>query len=344
MPFDADVARPAPTPAGSGLRHNWTRPEIEALFDLPFAELLFRAATTHRAHFEPSEVQLSQLLSIKTGGCAENCGYCSQSAHFDTGLKATKLMDADTVLAAAANAKAGGAQRFCMGAAWRELKDRDLPALEQMISGVKAMGLETCATLGMLRADQAGRLADAGLDFYNHNLDTAPEDYARVVTTRTYQDRLETLEHVRAAGMSVCCGGIVGMGESRQARAGLVQAMANLPAHPQSVPINALVPIAGTPLGESAALDPLEFVRTVAVARLCMPRSVVRLAAGREAMSRETQALCFLAGANSMFVGGKLLTTPLPGQDADADMLADLGMRPMGASAGAGAGAEAPLA
>ncbi len=343
MPYDAPAAaappfeRLAPPPPGNEPRHDWTRADVEALFDLPFAELVFRAATVHRAHFDPAEIQLSQLLSIKTGGCAENCGYCSQSAHFDTGLKASKLIDADTVLAAAARAKAGGAQRFCMGAAWRELKDRDLPALEEMISGVKAMGLETCATLGMLRADQAHRLADAGLDFYNHNLDTAPEDYARVVTTRTYADRLETLEHVRDAGMSVCCGGIVGMGETRAARAGLIHAMATLPAHPQSAPINALVPIEGTPLGESAALDPLEFVRTVAVARICLPRSVVRLAAGREAMSRETQALCFLAGANSMFVGGRLLTTPLPGEDADADMLHALGMRPMGT------GAAAPL-
>ncbi len=329
MPFDAPVPSVA-AGASSVVRHDWSRAEVEALFALPFAELVFRAALSHRETFDPAEVQLSQLLSIKTGGCAENCGYCSQSAHFDTGLKATKLMEADAVVAAAARAKAGGAQRFCMGAAWRDLKDRDLPALEDMIGRVKALGLETCATLGMLRADQADRLSAAGLDYYNHNLDTAPEDYGRVVTTRSYQDRLETLEHVRAAGMNTCCGGIVGMGETRTARAGLIQALANLPEHPGSVPINALVPIAGTPLGDSAALDPLEFVRTVAVARLCLPRSVVRLAAGREGMSRETQALCFLAGANSMFVGGRLLTTPLPGEDADADMLAALGMRPMG--------------
>ena len=325
MAFD-DIA-PARPPAEP--RHDWTRIEVEALFDLPFTELLFRAASVHRASFDPAEVQMSQLLSIKTGGCAENCGYCSQSASFDTGLKATKLMDVDAVLETAAQAKASGAQRFCMGAAWRSPKDRDMPALEAMIAGVKAMGLETCITLGMLRADQARRLADAGLDFYNHNLDTAPEDYARVVTTRTYEDRLETLAHVRDAGMSVCCGGIVGMGETRSARAGLIQAMATLPEHPQSAPINALVPIPGTPLSDSAPLDPLEFVRTVAVTRLCLPRSVVRLAAGRERMSIETQALCFLAGANSIFVGAKLLTTPLPGEDADADMLAALGMRPM---------------
>ncbi len=329
MPFDAPAPIVGSERSPAEPRHDWTRAQVEALFDLPFTELLFRAAGVHRVNFDPAEVQMSQLLSIKTGGCAENCGYCSQSASFDTGLKATKLMAAEAVLAAAVQAKASGAQRFCMGAAWRDLKDRDLPALEAMISGVKAMGLETCATLGMLRPDQAGRLADAGLDFYNHNLDTAPEDYARVVTTRTYEDRLETLRHVRDAGMSVCCGGIVGMGETRSARAGLIQAMATLPEHPQSAPINALVPIAGTPLGDSAPLDPLEFVRTVAVARMCLPRSVVRLAAGREAMSRETQALCFLAGANSIFVGAKLLTTPLPGEDADADMLAALGMRPM---------------
>ena len=309
------------------IRRDWTTDEVLALFDLPFAELVFQAAATHRARFDHAAIQLSQLLSIKTGGCAENCGYCSQSAHFDTGLKATRLMDAEPVLEAAAQAKAAGASRFCMGAAWRELKDRDLPRLEAMVAGVKALGLETCATLGMLSEHQATRLADAGLDFYNHNLDTAPDDYARVVTTRTYDERLETLAHVRAAGMSVCCGGIVGMGETRAARAGLLLALATLPEHPQSVPINALVPIVGTPLGDSAALDPLEFVRTVAVARILMPASVVRLAAGREGMSRETQALCFLAGANSMFVGGRLLTTPLPGEDADAQMMRDLGMR-----------------
>jgi len=311
-------------------RHDWTRAEVEGLYDLPFTELVFRAAEVHRAHFDPREIQLSQLLSIKTGGCVEDCGYCSQSARFDTGLRATRLMDADAVVAEAARAKAGGAQRFCMGAAWRDLKDRDLPRLEAMIAGVKALGLETCATLGMLAPHQARALRAAGLDFYNHNLDTAPEDYARVITTRTYRDRLDTLETVREAGMSVCCGGIVGMGESRQARAGLLHALATLPAHPESLPINALVPIPGTPLGDSPPLDGLEFVRTVAVARMLCPRSVVRIAAGREGMSRELQALCFLAGANSFFVGGRLLTTPLPGQDEDARLLADLGMRPMG--------------
>ena len=316
-------------------RHDWTRPEVEALFDLPFPELMFRAMETHRAVFDAGEVQLSQLLSVKTGGCVEDCGYCSQSAHFKTGLKASKLMDAEAVIADAARARAHGAQRFCMGAAWRELKDRDLPEMARMISGVKALGLETCATLGMLTSEQATELRAAGLDYYNHNLDTAPEDYGRIVSTRTYQERLDTLDHVRAAGMHVCCGGIVGMGETRAHRAGLMHALATLPAHPESLPINALVPIPGTPLGESPAIDGLEFVRTVAVARILCPRSVVRLAAGRDAMSRELQTLCFLAGANSIFIGARLLTTPLPGEDKDRSLLADLGMRPMAAVPGA---------
>jgi biotin synthase len=314
-------------------RTDWTRAEVEALFDLPFMELVFQAAAVHRANFDPSEIQLSQLLSVKTGGCEENCGYCSQSAHFDTGLKASKLMDATAVIADAMQAKAAGAQRFCMGAAWRDLKDRDVPKLAAMIGGVKALGLETCATLGMLTPDQAKALKAAGLDYYNHNLDTSPEYYGEVVTTRTYDDRLDTLAHVRDAGMSVCCGGIVGMGESRADRAGLLHALATLPAHPESLPVNALVPIPGTPLGDSEPIDGLEFVRTIAVARIVCPKSMVRIAAGREGMSRELQALCFLAGANSIFVGGKLLTTPLPGQDKDARLLADLGMRPMGEAA-----------
>jgi biotin synthase len=292
--------------------------------------LMYRSMSVHRANFDPAEVQLSQLLSVKTGGCVEDCGYCSQSAHFKTGLKASKLMAAEAVIADAAQAKAQGAQRFCMGAAWRELKDRDLPELARMISGVKALGLQTCATLGMLTPEQAAELKAAGLDYYNHNLDTAPEDYGRIVSTRTYGERLETLEHVRAAGMSVCCGGIVGMGETRQHRAGLLTALATLSTHPESLPINALVPIPGTPLGDSPPIDGLEFVRTVAVARILCPRSVVRLAAGREAMNREMQALCLLAGANSIFIGAKLLTTPLPGEDKDRALLADLGMRAMG--------------
>jgi biotin synthase len=315
------------------LRHDWRLDEIEALFDLPFPELVFRAASLHREAFDPAEIQLSQLLSIKTGGCAENCGYCSQSAHFDTGLKATKLMEAEAVLEAAQAAKAGGAQRFCMGAAWRDLKDRDLDKVAAMISGVKALGMETCATLGMVTPQQAEALKAAGLDYYNHNLDTAEEDYARIVTTRTYQERLDTLTHVRAAGMNVCSGGIIGMGETRRHRAGLLMALANLPEHPQSLPINALVPIKGTPLADSAPVDGLEFARTIAVARLVCPRSVVRIAAGREGMSRELQALAFLAGANSIFIGGRLLTTPLPGLDADQQLLADLGMKPMGSAA-----------
>ena len=321
-------------------RHDWTPREVEVLFDLPFAELMFRAASVHRANFDPTEIQLSQLLSVKTGGCAEDCGYCSQSASFDTGLKATKLMAVDGVLSAAAEAKAGGAQRFCMGAAWRDLKDRDLPAVSAMISGVKAMGLETCVTLGMLTGEQAKALKTAGLDYYNHNLDTSPEDYGRVITTRTYQDRLDTLAHVREAGVSVCSGGIVGMGETREARAGLLHALATLPEHPGSVPINELVPIPGTPLGDSPHLDGIEFVRTIAVARIVCPKSVVRLSAGRDGMSRELQALCFLAGANSMFIGGKLLTTPLPGAADDASLMHDLGMRPMGSSQALGIAAQ----
>jgi len=310
-------------------RHDWTLAQVEALFELPFTELVFRAAEVHRRWFDPTELQLSQLLSVKTGGCAENCGYCSQSASFDTGVPASKLMDAPTVVAAAAEAKAGGAQRFCMGAAWRDLKDRDLPKVAAMISGVKALGLETCATLGMLTADQAKALKAAGLDYYNHNLDTSPEYYGKVVTTRTYQDRLDTLAHVRDAGMSTCCGGIVGMGEIRRDRAGLLHALATLPAHPDSLPVNDLMPVKGTPLGASEPVDALEFVRVIAVARLVCPKSMVRLSAGREHMSRELQALAFLAGANSIFIGGKLLTTSNPDKDTDAALLADLGMRPM---------------
>jgi len=326
-------------------RHDWTLTEVEALFAQPFMELVFTAAEVHRKTFDPSEVQLSRLLSIKTGGCAENCGYCSQSASFDTGLKAEKLMDTQAVLAEAMAAKAGGADRFCMGAAWRELKDRDTPKLAAMISGVKALGLETCATLGMLTADQARQLKEAGLDYYNHNLDTGPDYYADVVTTRTYQDRLDTLKHVRDAGLSTCCGGIVGMGESRRDRAGLLHALATLPAHPDSLPVNALVPVTGTPLGDrvkrEGEIDPIEFVRTVAVARIVCPRSMVRLSAGRETMSAEMQALCFLAGANSIFVGDRLLTTANPDQDADARLFEKLDLRPMIADRPAGVASAA---
>jgi biotin synthase len=315
-------------------RHDWTLDEVSALFDIPFTELLFQAAAVHRRWFDPTRVQMSQLLSVKTGGCAENCGYCSQSASFKTGLDASKLMDAEAVIEQARRARDGGASRFCMGAAWRELKDRDTPRLAAMIGGVKALGLETCATLGMLTADQARQLKDAGLDYYNHNLDTSPEYYSAVVTTRTYQDRLDTLAHVRDAGMSTCCGGIVGMGETRRDRAGLLHALATLPAHPDSLPINGLVPVSGTPLGdrvlaEGREIEALEFVRTIAVARLVCPKAMVRLSAGRETMSRELQALCFLAGANSIFVGDTLLTTPNPEMSADAALFADLGMSPM---------------
>ncbi|HKT53589.1 MAG TPA: biotin synthase BioB [Caulobacteraceae bacterium] len=316
-------------------RHDWAPQEVEALFDLPFTELVFRAAEVHRRWFDPTEVQLSQLLSIKTGGCPEDCGYCSQSQHFKTGTPASKLMDVEAVLAEAARAKASGAQRFCMGAAWRDVKDRDVPKVSAMISGVKALGLETCVTLGMLTQPQARALKDAGLDFYNHNLDTGPAYYDQVVTTRTYQDRLDTLAAVREAGISVCCGGIVGMGETRADRAGLLHQLATLPVHPESVPINDLMPIKGTPLGDSDKLDGVEFVRMIAVARIVCPRSVVRLSAGREHMSRELQALCFLAGANSIFVGGKLLTTANPEPTEDEAMMSELGLRPMRARASA---------
>ena len=315
------------------MRTDWTRAEIADLFELPFIELVFRAAEAHRAHHAAGEVQLCTLLSIKTGGCPEDFGYCSQSAHAKTGLKAEKLMDVDAVLAAAADAKAAGSQRFCMGAAWREPKDKDIPALCDMVRQVKAMGLETCMTLGMLTESQARALGEAGLDYYNHNIDTSPEHYGDIITTRTFQERLDTLEEVRRAGIAVCCGGIVGMGESREDRVGFIHALATLPCHPESVPINALVPIKGTVLGdmwgEERPIDDIEFVRTVAVARITMPRSMVRLSAGRESMSESTQALCFLAGANSIFTGEKLLTTPNAGGGRDAALFAKLGLKPM---------------
>jgi biotin synthase len=327
MSLTADTISLFPT---SGLpRHDWTREEIRALFDLPFPELMFSAQSAHRANFDPTEVQISTLLSIKTGGCPEDCAYCPQSARYDTGVRAEKLMALDTVLAEARAAKSAGASRFCMGAAWRSPKDRDLDAVCDMVEGVKALGLETCATLGMLTGPQARRLKDSGLDYYNHNLDTSPEFYGQVITTRTYADRLDTLDHVRDAGINVCCGGIVGMGETREDRVGMIATLASLPVHPESVPINMLVKVAGTPLDNDGALDALEFVRTIAVARIAMPRSVVRLSAGREDMSEETQALCFLAGANSIFYGPKLLTTPNPGRDRDRDLMARLGLSPM---------------
>ena len=328
------------------IRTDWTRDEIAALFELPFTELVFRAAEIHRAHHAANMVQLSTLLSIKTGGCPEDCGYCSQSAFADSGLEAGKLMATDAVLAAAAEAKAAGSQRFCMGAAWRSPKERDMAAVTTMVAGVKALGLETCMTLGMLDADQAERLADAGLDYYNHNIDTSPEHYGRIVTTRGFDDRLATLAHVRAAGIAVCCGGIVGMGETRPDRVGFVHALATLPRHPESVPVNALVPVPGTPLGDMlaetplAGIDDIEFVRTVAVARIAMPRAIVRLSAGRESMSDAAQALCFLAGANSIFTGDRLLTTGNAGGDRDAALFARLGLETMAAAAPMRAAAE----
>lgn len=304
----------------------WAREDVEALMALPFAELIFRAAEIHREHFNPNEVQASRLLSIKTGGCPEDCGYCSQSAHFKTGLKASKLMEKDAVIAEARRAKEEGASRFCMGAAWRSPKDRDMDALCDMVSEVKAMGLETCMTLGMLSELQAKQLSEAGLDYYNHNIDTSPEYYDKVISTRTFEDRIDTLEKVRGAGMKVCCGGIVGMGEQVEDRAGFLLALANMTPPPESVPINSLMPIEGTPLGNSEAVSAVDFARLVAVARILMPTSYVRLSAGREHMSDEAQALCFLAGANSIFVGDELLTTNNPGQAKDARLFEALGV------------------
>ena len=311
------------------LRHDWTRGEVATLFALSFNDLLFQAQSLHRKYFNPGEVQISTLLSIKTGGCPEDCAYCPQSARYDTGVKAEKLMALDSVLKEAEAAKARGASRFCMGAAWREPKDRDLDAVCGMVEGVKKLGLETCATLGMLTGDQARRLKNAGLDFYNHNLDSSPDFYGDIITTRTYEERLETLAHVRSAGIHVCCGGIIGMGESEDDRAGLIATLACLDPHPESVPINALVRVAGTPLAEEPPVDAIDFVRTIAVARITMPKSMVRLSAGREDMSEETQALCFLAGANSIFYGPKLLTTPNPDSDRDQTLMARLGLKPM---------------
>ena len=310
-------------PANAG---QWTLAEIEALLGLPFMDLVWRAQSVHRQHFDPNRVQLSTLLSIKTGGCPEDCGYCPQSARHDGGMAGQEMLALDDVLAAARQARAAGATRFCMGAAWRSPKERDLAAVLDMVREVKAMGLETCATLGMLKDGQAERLRDAGLDFYNHNLDTAPEFYGEIITTRDYQDRLDTLDRVRDAGLSVCCGGIVGMGESRAQRAGLLAQLANQDPQPESVPINMLVRVEGTPLAETEALDPFEFVRTIAVARILMPTSHVRLSAGRTAMDESLQALCFMAGANSIFYGDKLLTTGNPEVERDQQLLARLGM------------------
>ncbi|WP_082622032.1 biotin synthase BioB [Bordetella sp. N] len=311
----------------------WSVDDILALYDLPFAELVHRAQTVHKQHFDNAEIQLSSLLSIKTGGCPEDCGYCSQSSAHDAGVKGEPLMPLDEVVAAARAARDQGAQRFCMGAAWRSPKPRQLEAVARMIGAVKALGMETCVTLGMLDDQQARQLADAGLDYYNHNLDTSPEYYGSIISTRTYQDRLDTLDSVRATGVKVCCGGIIGMGEDRKVRAGLIAQLANLDPYPESVPINHLMPIPGTPLADAPALDTFEFVRTIAVARITMPRAVVRLSAGRETMDDATQALCFLAGANSMFYGERLLTTGNPRLQHDRELMARLGMRATGADA-----------
>lgn len=310
------------------LRHDWQRDEIESLFALPMNDLLFKAHSIHRQVYDPNEVQISRLLSIKTGACPEDCKYCPQSARYDTGLEKERLIEIDKVLTEARAAKAAGASRFCMGAAWRNPHERDMPYLKDMVAEVKAMGMETCMTLGMLSPSQAEELAGAGLDYYNHNLDTSPEYYGDIITTRTYQDRLDTLSNVRAAGMKVCSGGIVGMGEQASDRAGLLQQLANMEQHPDSVPINMLVKVAGTPFENLDDLDPLEFVRTIAVARIIMPHSRVRLSAGRESMSDELQAMCFFAGANSIFYGCKLLTTSNPEENDDMALFKRLGLHP----------------
>lgn len=313
----------------AAIRHDWSREEVEHLFALPFNDLLFQAQTVHRQYHDPNAVQVSTLLSIKTGGCPEDCAYCPQAARYSTGVKAEKLMSVEAVLARAQAAKDAGASRFCMGAAWRSPKDRDVVKVAEIVAAVKGLGLQTCATLGMLSQPQADTLKAAGLDFYNHNLDTAPDYYGEIIHTREFQDRLDTLDHVRQAGLKTCCGGIVGMGESRAQRAGLLTTLANLPEHPESVPINRLVQVAGTPLAGTEALDPFEFVRSIAVARIIMPASVVRLSAGRETMDDALQALCFAAGANSIFYGEKLLTTGNPDVERDRLLFERLGLKPM---------------
>jgi biotin synthase len=310
------------------VRHDWERAEAEALYDLPFADLMFRAQSIHRSHFDPNHVETASLLSIKTGGCSEDCGYCSQSAHYETGLKATKLMAQADVVATARRARDAGASRFCMAAAWRNPRDRDLDEVCGMVSAVKELGMETCATLGMLTPAQAALLREAGLDFYNHNVDTSPEFYDKIITTRTLQDRIDTLAHVREVGIKVCCGGIIGMGEEVEDRLGMLVLLANLSSHPESVPINLWNEVKGVPVNDTAARpDPIALVRLVAVARIMMPRSVVRLSAGRQYMTDELQALCFLAGANSIFIGDVLLTTKNPQRDRDASLLDRLGVK-----------------
>lgn len=327
------------TRVGSALPlSGWTVERVLELIDRPLIDLLFEAQRVHRAHFDPNEVQLSTLLSIKTGGCPEDCAYCPQSVHYDTGVEAGKLLDEQSVLAAARAARRAGATRFCMGAAWRSPNERDLERVARLVEAVKGEGLEVCCTLGMLTDAQARTLAAAGLDYYNHNLDTAPEFYGRIITTREYRERLETLQAVRAAGIKICCGGILGLGESRRERAGLIAQLANLDPYPESVPINQLVRVAGTPLAQAEPLDPLEFVRTIAAARITMPRAWVRLSAGRREMSDELQALCFLAGANSIFYGDRLLTTGNPDWEHDRRLFERLGLRPAGSDACVAAG------
>ncbi|RWN48710.1 MAG: biotin synthase BioB [Mesorhizobium sp.] len=309
--------------------HLWTQTEARALHDAPFNELLFRAQTIHRENFDPNKVQLSRLLSIKTGGCPEDCGYCSQSAHHESGLKASKLMEVKRVIAEATKARDAGATRYCMGAAWRSPKPRDMDAVVAMVEGVKALGMETCMTLGMLDLEQAARLKQAGLDYYNHNIDTSERYYTEIISTRTFADRLDTLANVRDSGIKVCCGGIVGMGEEPVDRIDMLVTLANLPEHPESVPINMLIPIDGTPLADARPIEPIEFVRVIALARIMMPKSHVRLSAGRTAMTDEMQALCFFAGANSIFVGDTLLTADNPGEDKDTLLFQRLGIEPM---------------
>jgi biotin synthase len=313
----------------AGERHDWTRAEAEALYQAPFNDLLFLAQTVHRRHFDPNQVQMSSLLSVKTGGCPEDCAYCGQSAHYKTGLSASKLMEVERVIEEARKAKAAGATRYCMGAAWKNPKERDFNAVLAMVEGVKALGMETCMTLGSLTQSDAKRLKGAGLDYYNHNIDTSERYYSEIITTRTFDERLDTLGNVRSAGLKVCCGGIIGMGEREDDRVDMLVTLANMPQHPESVPINLLIPIPGTPLEGAEALDPLEFVRTIALARIMMPRSMVRLSAGRAAMSDELQALCFFAGANSIFLGCTLLTTGNPAEDKDRALFAKLGLGPM---------------
>ncbi|HEV7319783.1 MAG TPA: biotin synthase BioB [Ensifer sp.] len=339
--LDATRSTDAETTDVDPTKVRWNQADAKKIYNLPFNDLLFRAQSVHRDHFDPNAIQMSRLLSIKTGGCAEDCGYCSQSAHYPTGLKASKLMEVERVLAEARKAKEGGATRYCMGAAWRSPKERDMEAIVAMVKGVRALGMETCMTLGMLSPGQSARLADAGLDYYNHNVDTSERFYGEIITTRSFADRLETLANVRDAGIKVCAGGILGMGESDDDRISMLVTLANLPTPPESVPINMLIPIPGSKLADAAPVDPIDFVRTIALARIMMPRSHVRLSAGRTDMSDEMQALCFFAGANSIFVGETLLTADNPGEDHDAALFRRLGLRPMAVADGHDAARDA---